>query len=142
MKAFDKFVTQVVNKYSLPVSRFAIFLIYFWFGVLKLFSLSPANPLVAGLLEKTLPFVSFNQFIIFLGVVEMIIGILFLVPKLEKLASAILIIHMLTTFGPLLLVPAMSWQNFLVPTLEGQYILKNFVTLALVMQVLRQTAKK
>lgn len=142
MKQYEKQLLKLVDRYALLTSRLAIFVIYFWFGILKVFSLSPANPLVGGLLAKTLPFVEFNQFIVFLGIVEMVIGILFLIPKLEKIAIVILLIHMAATFGPLLFVPQMSWQSPFVPTLEGQYILKNFVTFALVLQILRQTMKK
>lgn len=141
MKQVEKSLLSFIDKNTLIVSRLCIFIVYFWFGVLKLFSLSPANPLVNGLLHKTLPFVGFNQFIIFLGIVEIVIGILFLIPKMEKIAVIILLIHMGTTFMPLLFVPQMTWQSFLVPSLEGQYILKNFVTLALVMHILGKTTK-
>jgi uncharacterized membrane protein YkgB len=32
--------------------------------------------------------------------------------------------------SPLVLVPEYTWQSFLVPTLEGQYIIKNMVIIA------------
>jgi uncharacterized membrane protein YkgB len=37
---------------------------------------------------------------------------------------------MITTFGPLVYLPDEAWQKFLVPTLEGQYIIKNLVIIA------------
>lgn len=123
---------------SIPLSRIAIFVIYFWFGFLKLFDLSPANPLVESLLHKTLPYVSFNQFIIFLGLWEMVIGIIFLIPKLEKVAITTLVLHMTTTFMPLFLLPSIAWKSFLVPTLEGQYMIKNLITLALAVNIVSQ----
>jgi len=124
---------------SLPLSRVSIFLIYFWFGFLKLFDLSPANPLVESLLNNTLPFVGFDQFIIFLGLWEMVIGIIFLLPKLEKVAITVLVLHMITTFMPLFLLPHIAWKGFLVPTLEGQYMIKNLITLALAVNIVSQT---
>lgn len=124
---------------SLSLSRIAIFIIYFWFGFLKLIDSSPANPLVESLLNKTLPFIGFNQFIIFLGLWEMIIAIAFLIPRLEKAAITILAVHMTTTFMPLFLLPAIAWKNFLIPTLEGQYIIKNLITIALAVNIVSQS---
>jgi hypothetical protein len=37
---------------------------------------------------------------------------------------------MFTTFGPLVLLTEETWQSFLVPTLEGQYIIKNLVIIS------------
>ena len=124
---------------SLTLSRFAIFIIYFWFGFLKLIDSSPANPLVESLLNKTLPYIGFDQFIIFLGVIEMVIGILFLIPELEKAAITIFAFHTITTLMPLLLLPTMAWKSFLIPTLEGQYMIKNLITIALAVNIVTQT---
>lgn len=123
---------------SLTLSRIAIFVIYFWFGFLKLFDSSPANPLVESLLNKTLPFVSFDQFIIFLGLLEMAIGVTFLIPKLEKIAITIFAMHTITTLMPMFLLPSIAWQSFLIPTLEGQYMIKNLITIALVVNIVSQ----
>jgi uncharacterized membrane protein YkgB len=37
---------------------------------------------------------------------------------------------MVTTFMPLVLLTTETWTGFLVPTLEGQYIIKNLVIIA------------
>src|SRR4051812_43464000 len=101
-------------------SRLALFIIYFWFGILKVLGSSPANPLVASLLKKTLPFISAPTFFIILGLCEMALGVLFLLPRYTKIAKILFSLHMITTFMPLILLPAMTWQSALVPTLEGQ----------------------
>ncbi len=132
-------VNEALQRIVLPLSRISIFIIYFWFGSLKLFDSSPANPLVESLLHSTLPFVSFNQFIIFLGIWEMVIGILFLIPKLKKIAFIILILHMGTTIMPLFLLPSIAWKNFMIPTLEGQYMIKNIIIFALAVNIVTQT---
>ncbi len=131
-------VIEFCKRIALPLSRVSIFVIYFWFGFLKLIDSSPANPLVESLLNKTLPHVGFNQFIIFLGLWEMVIGIIFLIPKLEQAAITILALHMITTFMPLFLLPSIAWNGFLTPTLEGQYMIKNLVTLALAVNIVSQ----
>lgn len=123
-------------------SRFALFVIYSWFGALKVLgelgliaNSSPANPLVNSLLAKTLPFVTFHQFIIFLGAFEVILGILFLIPRAKWIAFALFVIHMIICTGPLLLLPAMTWQSAFIPTLEGQYIIKNLALIAVALNL-------
>jgi uncharacterized membrane protein YkgB len=130
------------GKISIPFARFSLFLVYFWFGALKLFGQSPANPLVESLLEKTLPFVTFDQFILFLGTVEVAIGIGFLIPSLTRILVFAVFAHMATTIMPLFLLPQISFSGFLVPTLEGQYIIKNILIIALTIIIAGKTPQK
>lgn len=127
-----------LRRMALPMARWALFIVFFWFGALKVFSVSPANALVAALLARTLPFLTFNQFIVGFGVFEMLIGIVFLVPKWERLAMILLFPHMIVTFIPLFLLPQLTWSAAWVPTLEGQYIIKNLVIVALAISVAAQ----
>lgn len=126
----EKIITSMRHIY-LPFSRLAIFLIFFWFGLLKVTGESPASPLVLSLLDRTLPFMNPGLFVIGFGVFEMIIGAFFLIPRIERLAIAILFAHLITTAMPLWLLKGEVWQSFLVPTLEGQYIIKNILLIAL-----------
>ena len=87
------------------------------------------------LMEATLPFMEWGTFIIIFAIYEMLIGISFLIPRLARFAIALLIPHMVMTTLPLIFLPAMTWQSILVPTLEGQYIIKNLVIVALAMGV-------
>lgn len=132
---FDQKMIYFLRRVKMPIARFALFTVFFWFGFLKVLGTSPAHPLVADLLRKTLPFISLEQFMIFFGIYEMAIGIIFLIPKLERLAMALLLPHIVTTFLPLVLLPSVVWQGFLTPTLEGQYIIKNLAIIALVFGV-------
>ena len=136
LSEWDKSVIYHTRRWAIPFSRFAIFVVYFWFGALKVFSTSPAGPLVAALLEKTLPGVPFNSFIIALGVFEMLIGLVFVIPHLERYGIFILGIHLIMTIMPLFLLPQVTWQSFLTPTLEGQYIIKNILIVALAIGIL------
>ncbi len=128
----DRELITAMKIASMPLARFAIFIVYAWFGILKVIGASPANPIVKALLEKTLPFLTFEQFIITFGLFEVAIGLLFLFPKLDRLAVLLLVPHLITTVMPLLLLPGTTWQGFLVPTIEGQYIIKNILIVALV----------
>ncbi len=128
---------------SYRLAHVSLFIVFFWFGSLKLFGVSPANDLVRSLLE-IIPVMNlwpFESFIIVLGLVEMLIGVLFLFSKTTRLAIIILIPHMITTMLPLIFLPAMAWQAPLVPTLAGQYIIKNIVVVALALSVVLEKRK-
>ncbi len=118
-------------KYYAPKSmRLALFVVFFWFGILKVLSQSPAEALVQNLFEHTISFMEFPTFLILFGAIEMLIGILFLIPKATRIAIPLLILHMITTALPLVVLPEVSWSAPFVPTLVGQYILKNIVIIA------------
>lgn len=117
-------------------ARISLFIIYGWFGILKVFDLSPANPLVMELMEKTIPFMTFETFIVLFGLFEVVIGILFLWPKATKFVAILFAIHIFTTFGPLVLVPEATWGALFAPTLEGQYIIKNLALISMVLYLL------
>lgn len=124
-----------MQKISMPFARLAIFVIYFWFGFLKVVGESPASPMVKALFNQTtakmFPSISFEQFIIIFGLFEMIIGIIFLIPKFERMALFLLSIHLFTTALPLFMMKEMIWTKSWVPTLEGQYIIKNLAIVGL-----------
>lgn len=126
----DLVLTQFFRKTFVPVARFSIFLIFFWFGLIKILGLSPASPLAEALTAKTVGIQYFHTLFILLAVVECVIGILFLFPKATRIVIPLLLFHMAIVCSPLLLVPEHTWQSFLVPTLEGQYIIKNAVIIA------------
>ncbi|OGI60998.1 hypothetical protein A2641_01780 [Candidatus Nomurabacteria bacterium RIFCSPHIGHO2_01_FULL_37_25] len=130
IKNLDFKFINLSHKYFVPVARFGLFVIFFWFGFLKVIGLSPASDLVQALFEQTINFMSFNQFIVLFGLFECLIGILFIIPGLERLAIVLLFFHMVTTFMPLFILPAVTWSGFLIPTLEGQYIIKNLVIIS------------
>ncbi len=135
IKIFDQKIIEYTKKTHPYFARFALFVVYFWFGILKILDTSPANPLVMQLQQKTLPFFSFHQFIILFGLYEMLIGILFLFSRFDRLTILLFILHMVTTFMPLVFLPQVTWQGLLTPTLEGQYIIKNLVLIALVLNI-------
>lgn len=120
-----------LRRISLPVSRFSFFLVFFWFGILKMMELSPAHGVVHTIYQHTAWFIPWNVFILLFGVYDCIIGIIFLFPGKEKWALYMLIPHAITTFAPLVLLPGLVWKSFFVPNLIGQYIIKNLVIIAL-----------
>lgn len=130
IQKFDIHIISRFRKWEVPLARTAIFVVYFWFGFLKLIGVSPAAPLVQALFEKTINFMPFATFYVFFSFFEIAIGILFLVRGLERLAIFLIGLHLITTILPLVFLPHIAWQAFLVPTLEGQYIIKNVLIAA------------
>lgn len=135
LSTFDLRVLHFIRKWSEPMARFGLFICFAWFGILKVFGLSPATQLVHALFDQTIPFLNFHYFYIAFALFEVLIGILFLIKGCERVVFPLLLSHMFTTFLPLIFVPTMSWSAPFVPTLEGQYIIKNFVLIAAAMGI-------
>jgi uncharacterized membrane protein YkgB len=130
LQTIDIKLIHFFRRVSVPVARFALFVVFFWFGFLKIVNLSPASAVVQQLFENTIPFMSFSVFIILFGIFECVIGILFLIRGAERVVIPMLLIHMITTFGPLVFLPGETWSGVFIPTFEGQYIIKNLVIIA------------
>lgn len=133
---FDDKIIHWMRRISVPFARASFFVVYFWFGILKVIGTSPANGLVEQLLNVTMPWIPFTTFIVVFGVFEMVIGILFLRKGAERLAIFLLFAHMIMTILPLILLPEITWQSAWTPTMEAQYIIKNLVFIAMGMGML------
>jgi uncharacterized membrane protein YkgB len=108
--------------------RIPLFVIFFWFGLLKVIELSPAQGLIIDTVYW-MPFLSPEDWVIVIGYWEMLIGLFFLAKKTTFYAMLLLFLQMSGTFMPLVLLPSITFQNsnYLLPTLEGQYIIKNII---------------
>lgn len=126
----DLMFLHFFRKIQMPFSRIAIFVVFFWFGILKVLGFSPAEGLVKELLLSTIAFMEPSTFIILFGLFEMLIGLMFLIKGLEREVIPLLAFHMVTTFMPLVYLPSVTWTQAFIPTLEGQYIIKNLVIIA------------
>ena len=131
LRSWDRKIIYFCRKIADPFARIVLFVIFFYFGLLKVIGFSPASTLVQELLEKLIPFMSFNLFFILFGLFEMLIGVLFIIKGYERIVILLLFIHMIATLLPLILLPKTIWIYFMVPTLEGQYIIKNLALIAL-----------
>lgn len=130
-KNIDQQISGRMRKWGIPAVRISFALIFFWFGILKPFGLSAAT----GLLKATvawLPFGSPDAWLIVIGWWEVIIGITFLFKQTTRIAIALLFMQMVGTFMPLVFLPEVTFQNgnYLLPTLEGQYIIKNVLIIS------------
>ena len=125
-------------KQILWFSRISIFVVYFWFGILKVLGLSPAEDLVHQLFNVTLThLLSFKVFIFCFGLFECLIGFAWLIPKLTYLASYAVKFHLILIISPMFVLPELAWSNVFTPTFIGQYIIKNLLLLSCVMLITR-----
>jgi uncharacterized membrane protein YphA (DoxX/SURF4 family) len=134
----QKLITFFGSTY-IPVARFALFVVFFWFGFIKLTGMSPASDLAEALTAKTIGEEWFDLLFKLIALLECLVGVLFLIPKAVRIVVPLLFFHMAVVCAPLVLVPEMTWQSFMVPTLEGQYIIKNIVVIAVAFGIAAHT---
>ncbi len=106
------------------VLRYALAVVFIWFGLLKPLGMSPAEELV----KNTVYFLPPDVFFPILGWWEVAIGVLLLYRPLNRLALGLLFLQMPGTMLPLVLLPEVCFTS--APfglTMEGQYIIKNIV---------------
>jgi uncharacterized membrane protein YphA (DoxX/SURF4 family) len=128
-ESIDRRVTRWMAARGMVVLRVSIGIVFLWFGVLKFWpDLSPADQLAMdtidtlffGLIPQTLARVA-------LAILETTIGIGLILGRAMRLTLLLLVGQMFGAVTPLFLFPEVTWADPLVPTLEGQYILKNIV---------------
>lgn len=139
IKTVDLRIIAWLRRAYVPLGRAAVFVIYFYFGLLKLLGDSPATPLAHALVDKTIGAGNFHTTYMILAIFECLIGLLFLFPKLTRVVVPLLLIHMVIVCSPLFIVPHLAFVKPWVPTLEGQYIIKNLAIIALALGVAAQT---
>ena len=139
LQNFDKkFIAFARQRFNV-LARLALFIIFFYFGLLKLLGLSPAEGLAATLVAKTVGAAYFQQLFMALAAFECLIGILFLIPKATRAAIFLMLVHMVVVCSPLILAPEAVWVAPLVPNLDGQYVIKNMALIVLAIGLVAQT---
>ena len=133
--AFIKFAG---NNYQW-IARGSLFVIFFYFGFLKLVGLSPADELALGFAQKMGMGAFAMELFYLLAAVECAIGLMMLFPKLTRLTILLMAGHMVLVSSPLLLYTEAVWTRPLVPNLEGQYIIKNAALVALALGLVATT---
>lgn len=138
-KRSEKIITQWMAVHSILFLRITLGIIFFWFGVLKFFpNLSSAEDIairtIENLSSERLPD---KTAINILAAWECLIGIGFILGKFMRITLLLLFLQMIGTIMPLFMFPDLTFTSVpFVPTLEGQYIIKNLVIIASAMVLL------
>lgn len=117
-----------MQKYGINLLRISLGIVFLWFGVLKVIGQSPVEYLIA----QTYSFLPAKEFIYFLGVWEIIIGLGLLFKVSLRPTLMLLLLQMAGTFVAPLLNPALFFKdsNLLLLTTEGEFVVKNLVLVA------------
>ena len=108
--------------------RFALAVVFIWFGALKVAGRSP----VADLVAQTVYWVPPRFFVPFLGVWEVVVGMGLLLGVALRLVLFLFWLQMAGTFLVLILRPGVAFQdnNPLLLTTMGEFVIKNLVLIA------------
>jgi len=129
----DRRITSWMADHGVFLLRIALGVVFLWFGALKLIpGLSPAEDLAGRTIETlTLGIIPAAVALPVLALWEVAIGLGLLAGRWMRVTLLLLFVQMAGTVTPLFLFPAETFSQFpLVPTLEGQYIIKNIVLVA------------
>lgn len=127
----DERISLNMKKWGVTALRISFAIIFIWFGILKPFGWSPAEQLLKATVAW-LPFWEPDFWLVLIGWWEVVIGITFLFKQTTRVAIPLLLLQMVGTFMPLVFLPEITFQNgnLLLPTMEGQYIMKNLMIIS------------
>jgi len=118
-------------------------IIFLWFGLPKFFpGFSSAEGLIFEAFEGIIPV---REFIYSLAVIETLMGIGMIYGKRMKFLSTFMLGHMGGTFLTIFLVPELIFSSKgwgLVLTLEGQYVIKNIIIVAICLMILSENIRE
>jgi uncharacterized membrane protein YphA (DoxX/SURF4 family) len=126
-------ITEWMARHGLRLLRISIGVVFFWFGFLKFFpGMSPAQELAGRTIERiTLGAMSPDVALPVLAAWECAVGLGLIFGVLMRVTLLLLFLQMPGTLLPVLIFPDQVFLRFpFALTLEGQYIVKNFVLIS------------
>ena len=131
LETIDQDIAKHMNKWGIPLIKFSFAVIFVWFGILKPLGWSAAIPIVKATVSW-LPLFEPKVWVHIIGWWEVLIGILFLFKGTIRIAILLLFLQMSGTFMPMIFLPEVVYQNgnVFLPTMEGQYIIKNIMIIS------------
>jgi uncharacterized membrane protein YkgB len=121
----DARVRGFLDRVGVPLLRISLGVVFLWFGLLKVFDVSP----VSGLVAKTIYWFDPDLVVPALGAIEVFVGTCLLAGRLMRVAIPLLVMQMAGTFLVLVLLPDVTFRdgNPLLLTVEGEFVVKNLV---------------
>jgi uncharacterized membrane protein YphA (DoxX/SURF4 family) len=129
----DKYLTAQMAAIGVTALRISLGIVFFWFGFLKFFpGMSSAEILAINTTrELTFGLLPDQISIWMIAALETIIGIGLIFGISLRVILFLLWAQMIGTLAPLVLFPTETFKIFpWVPTLEGQYIIKNMILIS------------
>jgi uncharacterized membrane protein YkgB len=124
----DRVMIPVLRRVAIPVLRVSLGVLFVWFGMLKIFEVSPVSELVA----RTVYWVDPDLIVPLLGVFEVMVGVLLLLGRALRLTLLLFLVQMLGTFLTFIVLPNVTFRdgNPFLLTVEGEFVVKNLVLIA------------
>lgn len=124
---FDRMLADWMETWGHRIHRLTLAGFFLWFGALKAAGYKSATSIIA----HTVYFTSPEVMVPILGFWEMAIGACLIIYPLVRLALFLLAIRLLGTIFALILHADICFVEFpLVPSFEGQYLVKDFLLFA------------
>jgi len=133
--SFFERLRKILEKKGMLVLRISVGMIFLWFGFLKFFgSLSAAETIASRTISwLTAGYLTQTYSMPILAVIECMIGIGILTKRYMEYVIPVLYFQMAGTLLPLAVFRDETWQLPFVPTLLGQYIIKNAILISAAM---------
>lgn len=123
----ERKISLYLKKRSIFILRYALGIIYFWYGLLKVLGISPAEALVI----RSTEWLKTPYFLGFLGLWEIAIGFFLFFRRTQRIGLWLLFLQLPGTFLPIFFMPDQIFTHFPYGlTVEGQYVFKNFILVA------------
>jgi hypothetical protein len=146
--AVEAVIHRWLMRYSVTALRISMGTVYFGFGILKYFpGISPAQDLALtathllsfGLVPAVVPD---SVAIVLIATLECAIGLLLITGRWLRLTISLLAVHLVGILSPIVLLAGRIFAGpYHMPTLEGQYVLKD-VILVTAAVVIATTARR
>ncbi len=126
-RRFDRQILSFLRRWSVPLLRISLGIVFLWFGGLKVFDVTPVSELVA----RTVYWVDPGWFVPLLGWGEIVIGLGLVLGRGLRLVLPLFVAQMAGTFLVLVVQPEVAFRdgNPLLLTVEGEFVVKNLVLL-------------
>jgi len=132
LDALDRRITLWMHRWGHSLHRWALALVFLWLGLLKVFGYKSATSILAETVYLGDP----KTTVVFLGAWEALIGLMLLWPPLARVSLLLLAIRLPGTLLALVLKPDVCFEEtLLVPTIQGQYLIKDTVLITAAMVI-------
>jgi putative oxidoreductase len=124
----DRLVIPLLRRLAVPMLRVSLGVVFVWFGLLKIFEVSPVSDLVA----RTVYWVDPDVIVPLLGAFEVTVGTLLLLGRALRLTLLLFVAQMLGTFFTFFVLPDVTFRdgNPFLLTVEGEFVVKNLVLIS------------
>ena len=124
----DEVMVGFMRRHGIRLLRFALGIVFVWFGALKLTGYSP----VVSLIAHAIPWLPPERSVPLLGVWETAVGLGLLFGVALRVVLFLFWILLASTFSVLVLRPDIAFQggNPFLLTVEGEFVVKNLVLIA------------